>query len=153
MRIGLNSRLDTLQAAILIPKLEIFADEIKARQAVAQRYEQGLADHAKTPAIRSGAVSAWAQYTLVVEDRDALAAACRSAGVPTAIHYPAPLHKQKGYAHFPASPTGLETCEWLATRVISLPMHPYLEPSTQDRIIAVIREALQPSMAKTAAHR
>lgn len=150
VRIGLNSRLDTIQAAILIPKLEIFAEEIAARQRVADRYDAGLSDVAATPQIHAGVQSAWAQYTLIVEGRDALAAACKAGGVPTAIHYPVPLHKQAGYQHFPTSPAGLATAEWLADRVISLPMHPYLEPQTQDRIIAVIREALAPPMAKSA---
>ena len=151
VRVGMNSRLDTMQAAILIPKLEIFGDEIEARQRVAQRYEEGLGDVARVPRIRAGAKSAWAQYTLVVEGRDQLIAACRAAGVPTAIHYPIPLHKQTGYAAFPTSPAGLPNCEWLATRVVSLPMHPYLDAHTQDRIIGVLRDAFKPPMAKAVA--
>jgi dTDP-4-amino-4,6-dideoxygalactose transaminase len=150
VRIGLNSRLDTVQAAILIPKLEIFAEEIAARQCVAERYDAGLSDLASTPRIRSGVQSAWAQYTLVVENRDLLAAACKAGGVPTAIHYPMPLHKQAGYAHYPAAPSGLAMSEWLSAHVISLPMHPYLEAETQDRIIATIRDALAAPMARTA---
>ncbi|MGQ0672085.1 MAG: DegT/DnrJ/EryC1/StrS family aminotransferase [Hyphomicrobium sp.] len=153
VRVGMNSRLDTLQAAILIPKLEIFADEIEARQRVAGRYESGLADFVATPQVRSGALSAWAQYTLVVEDRDTLVASCKAAGVPTAIHYPVPLHKQKGYSAFPVTATGMATCEWLAARVVSLPMHPYLDAPTQDRIIGAIRDAVRPPMAKAAARR
>jgi dTDP-4-amino-4,6-dideoxygalactose transaminase len=150
VRVGLNSRLDTLQAAILLPKLEIFADEIEARQRVAERYTSALADVAATPVIAKGAQSAWAQYTLVVENRDALTAHCKAAGVPTAIHYPIPLHKQTGYASFPTAPAGLPNAEWLAHRVVSLPMHPYLEAATQDRIISVIRDALQPARARAA---
>ena len=142
VRIGMNSRLDTVQAAILIPKLEIFADEIAAREAVAQRYAKGLQDVAKVPRVRAGAQSAWAQYTLVVEGRDGLVAACKAGGVPTAVHYPIPLHRQTGYAAFPTAPGGLPNCEWLAQRVVSLPMHPYLEAEIQDRIISVIRGAL-----------
>jgi dTDP-4-amino-4,6-dideoxygalactose transaminase len=151
VRVGMNSRLDTLQAAILLPKLDIFPDEIEARQRVARRYDEGLSDVARTPAIRAGATSAWAQYTLVVEERDRLVAACKAAGVPTAIHYPIPLNRQEGYAAFPTAPGGLPNCEWLASRVVSLPMHPYLEPATQDRVIAAVREALQPPMTKAAA--
>ena len=142
VRIGMNSRLDTVQAAILIPKLEIFAEEISAREAVAQRYAKGLQDVAKVPRVRAGAQSAWAQYTLVVEGRDGLVAACKAGGVPTAVHYPIPLHRQTGYAAFPTAPGGLPNCEWLAQRVVSLPMHPYLEAEIQDRIISVIRGAL-----------
>lgn len=143
VRVGMNSRLDTIQAAILIPKLEIFADEVAAREAVAQRYSKGLAGVAKVPLIAPGAQSAWAQYTLVVEGREALVASCKANGVPTAIHYPIPLHLQLGYVSYPRAPGGLPNCEWLASRVVSLPMHPYLDAATQDRIIAVIRGALE----------
>lgn len=151
IRVGLNSRLDTIQAAILLLKLDIFEEEIAARQRVAERYERGLSGTAVTPQIAPGATSAWAQYTLIVEDRDALVAACKAAGVPTAIHYPVPLHRQAGYAHFPSAPGGLPVSERLATRVVSLPMHPYLEAGAQDRIISVIREALAPAATRAAA--
>lgn len=150
VRIGMNSRLDTMQAAILIPKLEIFADEIAARDRVASHYADALGDVVRVPVIRKGATSAWAQYTLVVENRDHLIAQCKASGVPTAIHYPIPLHKQSGYAMFPTAPGGLPNCEWLASRVVSLPMHPYLDAQTQDRIIAAVRDAVAPPVAKAA---
>jgi dTDP-4-amino-4,6-dideoxygalactose transaminase len=141
VRIGLNSRLDTLQAAILLAKLDLFADEIAARQTVARRYFEALDNVVQVPRVATGATSVWAQYTLVVEGRDELAAACRAAGVPTAVYYPIPLHAQAGYRHFPVTPTGLAQSEWLAKRVISLPMHPYLVADTQDLIIRTVRSA------------
>ena len=141
VRIGLNSRLDTLQAAILLEKLNLFPDEIVARRAVARLYTEGLGSTVRVPEVMAGATSVWAQYTLVVEGRDELAAACREAGVPTAIHYPIPLHAQAGYRHFPAAPSGLIQSEWLAEHVISLPMHPYLDADTQALIIRTVRAA------------
>lgn len=141
-RVGLNSRLDTLQAAVLLEKLDLFPSEIEARQAAAQRYTVALETVAKVPELAEGVMSVWAQYTLVVDCRDELAAACSRAGVPTAIHYAVPLHKQPGYCHYPASLTGLAQSEWLAERVISLPMHPYLETSAQDFVIRAVLDAL-----------
>ena len=138
----MNSRLDTIQAAILLPKLEIFAEEVAAREAVAIRYSKALEGVTKVPYIRKGAQSAWAQYTIITDDRDAMVAACKAAGVPTAIHYPIPLHMQIGYKSFPRAPGGLPNAEWLASRVVSLPMHPYLDAPTQDRIIAAVKGAL-----------
>src|SRR5690606_32900797 len=129
VRVGLNARLDTMQAAILIEKLAIFADEINERQRVAQRYNAQLADLLITPATPKGMVSAWAQYTLVAKDeadRSALQAKLKDAGVPTAVYYPRPLHQQTAYAMHPTATGGaLPVCEDLATRVFSLPMHPY----------------------------
>ena len=150
-RVGLNSRLDTLQAAILLEKFDLFPDEIEARQAVAWRYADGLESVAKVPDVREDTLSVWAQYTLVVEERDELAAACSRAAVPTAIHYPTPLHAQPAYQRYPAAPTGLANSEWLAKRVISLPMHPYLDAQTQDLIIHTMRDALRPA-GRSAAH-
>ena len=141
-RIGLNSRLDTLQAAILLEKLAIFPEEVEARQAAAARYDAGLGDVATIPRVLAGATSVWAQYTLRTSGRDALAAACRAAGIPTAIYYPRALSQQTGYRHYPSAPGGVPVSEALARDVISLPLHPYLDVPTQDRIIAVVRKAL-----------
>jgi dTDP-4-amino-4,6-dideoxygalactose transaminase len=142
VRIGMNGRLDTMQAAILIEKLAVFEDEIVARQRVADRYNAGLADMVKVPRLAHGATSVWAQYTLVLDNRDQVAASLKAAGVPTAIYYPIPLSQQTGYRHYPSAPGGVPASEALSTKVLSLPMHPYLEPAVQDRIVAAMRQAL-----------
>jgi UDP-2-acetamido-2-deoxy-ribo-hexuluronate aminotransferase len=140
MRIGMNSRLDTIQAAILIEKLVIFADEIEKRNVVAARYNKELADVATVPSMIEGGVSTWAQYTIEIDNRDELAAFAKTRGVPTAVYYPIPIHKQDVYSVFPVGPGGLPVSEAKAERVISLPMHPYLSIESQDEIISVIRE-------------
>ena len=140
--IGLNARLDTLQAAILLAKLDIFEDEIEKRQAVAARYAEGLAGIATPPAVIDGAVSAWAQYTIRVADRDAVAAALKEKGVPTAVYYPVALSDQPAYAHYPRAGNGTPVSQALAHDVLSLPMHPYLDAATQDRILAALKDAV-----------
>lgn len=142
VRIGMNARLDTMQAAVLIEKLKIFPDEIAARDRVAKRYNDMLGDIAAVPMVAEGSTSVWAQYTLRVANRDALAAALKAKGIPTAIYYPKPLHQQTAYRKFPCAGNGLPVSERLAGEVISLPMHPYLEEAVQDRIVAAVREAL-----------
>ena len=138
-RIGLNARMDTLQAAVLLQKLTIFADEIAARGRIADRYAEGLANKVVTPRVIKGGVSVWAQYTIEAPDRDGLAAALRADGMPSAVYYPVPLHLQPPYAGYPRGPGGLPVSEAKAGAVLSLPMHPYLEPPTQERIIAAVR--------------
>ena len=140
IRIGMNSRLDTIQAAILIEKLSIFADEIDMRNKVAARYSRNLGDIATVPEVIDGGVSTWAQYTIEIDGRDDLAAFAKTRGVPTAVYYPIPIHKQDVYSRYPTGPGGLPVSEAKADKVISLPMHPYLDEETQDRIIAVVRE-------------
>lgn len=143
-RVGLNSRLDTLQAAILLQKLDVYADEIDARQTIARRYTDALSARFVTPMIPNKCQSVWAQYTLILENesaRDRLRSAAQAAGIPTMVYYPTPLHRLKAYAGFPADPAGLATSEGLARRVLSLPMHPYLEPDVQDGIIEVLLAA------------
>lgn len=138
MRVGLNARMDTLQAAVLLQKLTIFADEIQARNRVAARYAEGLGDVVRAPSVIAGGRSVWAQYTIETRDRDGLASHLRSEGVPTAVYYPIPLHRQAPYAGHP-QPGGLPVTDAASGKVISLPMHPYLEPQDQDRIISAIR--------------
>lgn len=139
MRIGLNSRLDTIQAAVLIEKLKVFGQEIEWRNAAAARYNEGLRAHvAKVPDVPAGNVSNWAQYTIEHPDRDALAAHLKDQGVPTAVYYPIPLHLQPAYEHFPCGAGGLPVTERLKDVVISLPMHSDLDAQTQDRIIAAV---------------
>ena len=142
VRIGLNSRLDTLQAAILMEKLSIFSEEIEARNRIAARYETLLGGKVKTPMVIEGALSVWAQYTLVLEDRDAVIAACKAAGVPTAVYYPIPMSRQTGYRNFPVGPGGVPVSERLAGQVLSLPMHPYLDEATQDVIVGAVLTAI-----------
>jgi dTDP-4-amino-4,6-dideoxygalactose transaminase len=138
VQIGLNSRLDTIQAAILIEKLKIFEDEIEKRNDVARRYNQAFAgsNRIKTPVVIEGATSSWAQYTLQVSDRDGFQAGLKQAGVPTMVYYPIPLSRQPAYAHYPSVPTPVS--EALSGHVVSLPMHPYLDEGTQSRIIAAV---------------
>jgi dTDP-4-amino-4,6-dideoxygalactose transaminase len=145
LRIGITGRLDTIQAAILIEKLKIFPEEIVARQAVADRYAKGLAGVAITPRIGNESTSVWAQYTIRLQPgrRDAFGAALKAQGIPTAIYYAKPLHRQAAYRDFPMAEGGLPVCEQLSEEVISLPMHAYLEPAVQDRVIAAVHQALK----------
>jgi UDP-2-acetamido-2-deoxy-ribo-hexuluronate aminotransferase len=144
--IGLNSRLDTLQAAILLAKMNFFLDEIATRQAIAQRYTDELMAVITPPALMPGATSVWAQYTILSRRRDQLVAACQQAGVATAIHYPIPLHRQSAYRHFPTAAPNLTNCDWLSKHALSLPMHPYLDRKTQDVVIRVIQRAVSPEV-------
>lgn len=143
VRVGLNGRLDTIQAAVLIEKLAIFADEIVLREQVAQRYAEQLADVVTIPRVPADLVSVWAQYTIRLPPgrREAFAAALKAEGIPTAVHYPRPLHRQTAYRHFPCAADGLPVAERLAEEVISLPMHPYLDEPTQTHIIKTVRRA------------
>lgn len=142
VRVGMNSRLDTLQAAVLLAKLEIFRDEIKARNAAAERYATMLmeADIA-APVVLEGSTSAWAQYTVRVANRDAVQEQMKAAGVPTTVHYPLPLNRQPAVADLNAD---LAEGDIAASEVLSLPMHPYLDADTQARVIAALANAQTP---------
>jgi dTDP-4-amino-4,6-dideoxygalactose transaminase len=144
VRIGVTGRLDTMQAAILIEKLKIFTDEIGARNRVAQRYNDALAEVAVVPNVPEGCTSVWAQYTIRLKPgrRDKLAGDLKAQGIPTAVYYPRPLHKLTAYTGFPLAEGGVPVCEKLADEVISLPMHAYLDAPTQDRVIAAVKRAL-----------
>ncbi|QRM34188.1 DegT/DnrJ/EryC1/StrS family aminotransferase (plasmid) [Microvirga sp. VF16] len=141
VRVGMNGRLDTLQAAVLIEKLKIFPGEIIARNHVAKRYNEQLEDIALVPTVLEGTTSVWAQYTLRLPgcDRKAFQSSLAAAGIPTAIYYPTPLHRQAAYRHFPTAWDGLPVSDRLAAEVISLPMHPYLREEVQDQITAAVR--------------
>jgi UDP-2-acetamido-2-deoxy-ribo-hexuluronate aminotransferase len=139
VRIGMNSRLDTIQAAILLEKLAAFPAEITARNRIADRYAEGLKGAVRTPTVIEGGVSTWAQYTVEADDRDGLAAALKDQGIPTAIYYPRPLHVQTAYRDFPVGGNGLPVTMDKAGRVVSLPMHADLDEATQDRIVAAVR--------------
>ncbi len=142
VQVGVNGRLDTLQAAVLLEKLSIFDDELLARQAVAERYGAGLADVVGVPAVMDGATSAWAQYTVVLDDRDRVAAALGRRGIPTAVYYPRPLHRQAAFCSFPRTAAELAVSDRLSREVLSLPIHPYLEPAAQDRVIQAVRDGV-----------
>ncbi len=145
VRIGLNGRLDTLQAAVLIEKLKILGDEVAARDEVAKRYSAALRDDVPVPVLLPELVSAWAQYTVQVpaSARAAIIQAMKADGIPTMVYYPKPLHLQTAYKHFPLAGNGLPVSERLAHEVLSLPMHPYLDDATQDRVVESFKRALK----------
>jgi dTDP-4-amino-4,6-dideoxygalactose transaminase len=144
VRIGMTGRLDTIQAAVLIEKLKIFPEEIVARERIARRYNEGLAEVVRVPHLSNQHTCVWAQYTIRVSGgrRHALAANLRAQGIPTAQYYPVPSHRQGAYRGYPVADSGLAVTNKLAGEVISLPMHAYLDAPTQDRIIGAVRGAL-----------
>ncbi|MDE0307428.1 MAG: DegT/DnrJ/EryC1/StrS aminotransferase family protein [Albidovulum sp.] len=142
VRIGINGRLDTIQAAILIEKLGIFEEELALRNEIAASYSARLAgsNTLATPVVENGATSTWAQYTLRLNgiDRDEFRASLQACGVPSAIHYPAPLHRQPAYRDYPVAGGELPVSERLSRAVVSLPMHPYIDPIVLDRIVGAV---------------
>ncbi|MBI2707905.1 MAG: DegT/DnrJ/EryC1/StrS family aminotransferase, partial [Proteobacteria bacterium] len=133
----MNGRMDTIQAAILLEKLTLFPEEILLRQKIADRYSHGLQEVAQTPFVRDDCQSAWAQYTLKVDPskRKELMEGLRQEGIPSVIYYPLPLHHQKAYSAYACATETLPVSEGLSKTVLSLPLHPYLAPDTQDHII------------------
>ena len=140
LHVGLNSRLDTIQAAILLEKLAIFDEERDMRQAVADYYCDNLKDHVRVPHVPACMRSAWAQFAIETSNRDALKAHLADNGIPSVIYYVKPLHQQPAYAHYPTGPGALTVTEQLPNTILCLPMHPYLERSDQDRIIETITD-------------
>ncbi|KZE30263.1 DegT/DnrJ/EryC1/StrS family aminotransferase [Crenobacter luteus] len=140
--IGLNGRLDTIQAAVLLAKLPSFPAEVEAREKIGARYSALLADVARVPTLAEGNTSVYAQYTLEVEHRDVVAGKLKELGVPTAVHYPIPLHRQPAFAHLELGEGSFPVAEAAARRVISLPMHPFLDEATQDAVVAAVKQAL-----------
>lgn len=143
-RVGLTGRLDTIQAAVLLEKLKIFNDEIAARNRIATRYNDALRDLVDVPEVPEGLTSTWAQYTIRLRGRDraAVIAKLTEQGIPTAIYYPRPLHRQTAYKDNPIPGNGLPVSDKLAGEVLSLPMHPYIDEALQSRIIEGARQAL-----------
>lgn len=141
IRVGVNSRLDTLQAAILLPKLEILPDELKARTMVAALYTDLLksTEVVSVPFVHSENTSAWAQYTIQVDDRSAVQLSLKDNGIPTAVHYPIPLNKQPAVAD---SSVTLPVGDRVANHVLSLPMHPYLKEHDIRRVVDSLTSAL-----------
>ncbi|MGE5616018.1 MAG: DegT/DnrJ/EryC1/StrS family aminotransferase [Bacillota bacterium] len=139
--LGLNGRLDTLQAAILLAKLEAFDEELAARQRIAARYDKLLAGVVKTPRVAAYNRSAWAQYTIEVDRRDDVQAKLKAEGVPTTVHYPVPLNLQPVFASLGQGRGSFPLAEAAAERVLSLPMHAYLDEETQDYIAGAVRRS------------
>lgn len=142
VRIGVNGRLDTLQAAILLAKLEVFDDELRARERLASRYDAHLPKSITTPQRVTGAQSAWAQYSILCNKRDELQSKLKAAGVPTAIYYPLPMHLQPAYLAHGKGKGSLPVSERLATQILALPMHPYLSDADFEKVCSSIAAAL-----------
>jgi dTDP-4-amino-4,6-dideoxygalactose transaminase len=146
IRIGLNSRLDTLQAAILQVKFQAFVEyELDNVNKIAQSYTEKLKDTVKTPIIPHGYYSSWAQYTIQLESkeqRDALQEKLREQGIPTMIYYPKPMHCQKAFSNVICLKSDTSTTERLCERILSLPIHPYLEEDDNEKICRVITRTI-----------
>jgi UDP-2-acetamido-2-deoxy-ribo-hexuluronate aminotransferase len=142
-RIGINGRLDTLQAAVLLAKLEVFDEELTARGEIAGRYNALLKDAVHTPQVLPERTSVWAQYTIEVEDRAGVESSLKGAGIPTAVHYPVPLHVQPVYAGLGWGRGSFPVAERAAERVLSLPMHPYLKPAELERVADAVKAAVR----------
>ena len=143
VRIGMNSRLDSIQAAILIVKLKAFKEyELVDVNKVAARYTEKLSGMVKTPVVPQGFYSSWAQYTIQLADKESrseLQAALKENDIPTAIYYPIPMHRQTAFRDLDPDDNQCPVSDLLADRVLSLPIHPYLTETDQDRICEVIR--------------
>ncbi|HEY8577362.1 MAG TPA: DegT/DnrJ/EryC1/StrS family aminotransferase [Devosia sp.] len=144
-RVGLGGRMDTIQCAVVLAKLDRFEWEIDQRISIGDRYLSLLAglNSIGMPVVRPDRTSVWAQFTIQVEDRDRIAAALKQKGVPTAIHYPIPLHRQPAYSDLCRVVGTLPNSEALSERVLSLPMHPYLDASSQERVVETLGNALR----------
>ncbi len=147
VRVGLNGRLDTIQAAVLLTKFSIFPDEIHMREKVAAGYSELLkgCPGLTAPTVPGGSASAWAQYSILARDgeqRDSILATLKADGIPTAVHYPIPLHLQAAFSFSGYNEGDFPVSENCARRIFSLPMHPYLEAGDQQRIISALRKAL-----------
>ena len=149
-RIGMTARLDAMQAVILDAKLDIFDEELVMRQQVADRYAARLADSVGVPVLADGATSSWAQYTIKLRpgtDREMVMETLREHGVPSAVYYPIPMHRQPPYSRYPVSDDGLQVTAALCEQVLSLPMHPYLDGATQDQIAVALAASLEKAIA------
>jgi dTDP-4-amino-4,6-dideoxygalactose transaminase len=141
VRIGLNARMDSMQAAVLLAKLDIFENELVKRNEVAARYTAQLSKKLVTPFVPGGYYSCWAQYSVLAKDsqhRDELRAKLQEQGVPTAVYYPIPLHLQTGYSFLGYKAGDMPVCEGISERIFSLPMHPYLSTEEIDKICEII---------------
>jgi UDP-2-acetamido-2-deoxy-ribo-hexuluronate aminotransferase len=144
--LGINGRLDTLQAAILLAKMDVFEEEVAARNRIGARYSElikdAIGDDVTTPHLDSGNTSVYAQYTIQVDSRDAVEAELKKRNIPTAIHYPIPLHLQPVFANLGLQQGSLPNAERAGQRVLSLPMHPYLLEEQQITVVKALKEAV-----------
>jgi dTDP-4-amino-4,6-dideoxygalactose transaminase len=141
IRVGVNGRLDSVQCAVLLSKLTVFPEEMKARERIAQRYRQALGNAVEMQHVPQGSQSAWGLFTIMVDNRDAVQKKLQEAGVPSSIYYFKSLHQHQAFAKY-APKGGLPVCEKLAARVLSLPMHPYLTDEQIDRVVAAVKSAV-----------
>lgn len=141
VRLGFNGHMSSLQAAILLEKLKIFEEEMRIRRIIAQRYQEAFAGHIEIPYITQDCVSSWSQYTLQIENRDAVVENLKSKGVPHRVYYKKPLNEQVAYRRFPVTPNGTPVSKRLAERVLSLPIHAYLDARVQDWIIEQVLDS------------
>jgi UDP-2-acetamido-2-deoxy-ribo-hexuluronate aminotransferase len=139
IRIGINGRLDTIQAAVLLAKMEIFDEEVALRQQVSSYYSDGLKDVATIPVVKDFNISAWAQYSLLHPNRSEVMNKLKQQGIPTAIYYPLPLHLQEAFLHLGYKKGDFPISEKAADEIFSVPMHPYLKKEDQDKIIEIIK--------------
>jgi UDP-2-acetamido-2-deoxy-ribo-hexuluronate aminotransferase len=141
--LGMNGRFDTLQAAILIPKLAYFPDEVKARDRIGARYSALLKDVCETPKIRKGNTHVYAQYTIRLKNRDRLGEVLKGKGIPTAVYYPKCLHEQPVFSRLGYKWGDFPESEKASREVLSLPMHPFLTEKEQDFIVESLKDALR----------
>ncbi|HMD68704.1 MAG TPA: DegT/DnrJ/EryC1/StrS family aminotransferase [Chitinivibrionales bacterium] len=142
VRVGINGRMDTIQAAVVLAKMEIFEDEMARRQAVAARYSTALQGNVVVPRVPAGMRSAWAQYSIQTDKREKVLEHMKKQGIPTAIYYPKPLHLQKAFAALQYRPGQFSVAEKVCGRILSLPMHPYLDEQQQDAVIDHVLKAV-----------
>lgn len=148
VRLGLNGRMDTLQAAVLLAKLGVFDMELLARSEAAGRYAALLRDVVPAPVVMPDRTCVWAQYTIQVEDRDAVQRAMTEQGIPTAVHYPVPMHLQPVFASMGLPEGSFPASEQVARRVLSLPMHPYLTPPALQAVADAVKAAISQPVTK-----
>lgn len=141
IRVGVNGRLDSVQCAVLLSKLTVFADEMKSRERIAQRYRQGLGNAVEMQHVPAGSQNAWGLFTIMVDNRADLMKKLQDAGVPTSIYYFKALHQHKAFAAY-APKGGLPVCEKLSERVLSLPMHPYVTDAQIDKVVAAVKASV-----------
>ncbi len=139
IRVGINGRLDSIQAAILLTKMEIFDDELALRQVISDRYADGLNGQVGTPFVKDCNTSAWALYSIMTSEREVLMSKLKEKDVPSVIYYPIPLHLQEAFSHLGFRTGSFPVSEEISKKILSLPMHPYLTEDDQEKIIQVVK--------------